>query len=112
MRKILDLPERICACGCNRQFKPTRGNQRFFEAACRKKFHAEEMVAVRRGSITQWLSQLTVVMSACKPALEQYQINKDECGENEMSEAIDVLSEVVASLTKIRKSQFPNPPTS
>lgn len=47
MRKILDLPERICACGCNRQFKPTRGNQRFFEAACRKKFHAEEMVAVR-----------------------------------------------------------------
>ena len=48
MRKILDLPERICACGCNRQFKPTRGNQRFFEAACRKKFHAEEMVWVRR----------------------------------------------------------------
>ena len=48
MRKILDLPERICACGCNRQFKPTRGNQRFFEAACRKKFHAEEMVAVRK----------------------------------------------------------------
>ena len=48
MRKILDLPERICACGCARQFKPARGNQRFFEPACRKKFHAEEMVAVRR----------------------------------------------------------------
>ena len=55
MRKILDLPERICACGCNRQFKPTRGNQRFFEAACRKKFHAEEMVAVRRRDLLKLL---------------------------------------------------------
>ena len=56
MRKILDLPERICDCGCARQFKPTRGNQRFFEPACRKKFHAEEMVAVRRRDLEDWLS--------------------------------------------------------
>ena len=37
-----------CQCGCRRWFKPVRRNQRFFEPACRKKFHAEEMVDVRR----------------------------------------------------------------
>lgn len=55
MRKILDLPERICDCGCARHFKPTRGNQRFFEPACRKRFHAEEMVAVRREDLKFFL---------------------------------------------------------
>ena len=53
MRKKLDLPERICDCGCARTFKSVRGNQRFFEPACRKKFHAEEMVAVRRITIAK-----------------------------------------------------------
>ena len=63
MRKILDLPERICACGCARHFKPTRGNQRFFEPACRKKFHAEEMVAVRREDY-EWLLSVAAVFES------------------------------------------------
>jgi hypothetical protein len=44
----LNLPEQLCDCGCGRRFKPRRKDQRFFEAACRKKFHAEEMVTIRR----------------------------------------------------------------
>ena len=43
----LDLPERICDCGCKEPFKPTRRDQRFKNGDHRKKFHAEEMVAVR-----------------------------------------------------------------
>jgi hypothetical protein len=47
----LNLPPRLCPCGCNRTFKPVRRNQRFFNEDCRRKFHKEEMVTVRRGDL-------------------------------------------------------------
>lgn len=48
MRKTLDLPERPCDCGCGLCYKPVRRDQRFFNGEHRKRYHAEEMVAVRR----------------------------------------------------------------
>ena len=51
MRKTLDLPDRPCKCGCGFQFKPVRRDQRFVNAEHRKRYHAEEMVTVRRGDL-------------------------------------------------------------
>lgn len=58
MRKALDLPNRPCDCGCGLSFKPVRRDQRFFDGTHRKRFHAEEMVAVRRDVLKECLCYL------------------------------------------------------
>ena len=55
MRKTLDLPKRPCDCGCGISYKPVRRDQRFVNAEHRKRYHAEEMVVVRKTDLLKLL---------------------------------------------------------
>jgi len=50
----LNLPERLCECGCLRLFKPKREGQRFYSPACRSRWHMKHQQCPHCG---RWIDE-------------------------------------------------------
>ena len=74
------------------------------EHTCPSKPVGEDVVMIRRDELkaTSWLTNLTVVVSALTGALQTYQMDGDEVGANEVYQATENLSVVIAALSHLK----------